>query len=156
MPCPGAFRAEGKKGEWRLMMHPMWPDGGFYVDPGERKLGPAQLGDALTQAVQRRDTAAARDVFDHAFWHKTDFHPDWLHLYLAVSNKDREMVKLLTAYGATWTEDQAKIACANLADRLDNLHGPLHAAGIRTDYTARDLETVDVLTVFEMNSRLLD
>jgi len=136
-------------------MYDLWPYGGYYPDPAERKLGPAELRETLTAAVNKRDGKAARAVFDHAFWHKTTFTPDWFHLYLAVENKDRDMVKLLTTYGATWTEDEAKIACVNLSDKLDNLHGPLHAAGIKTDYTVKDMQTVDVHTLLSMSQRIL-
>ncbi len=136
-------------------MYDIWTYGAYYPDPAERKLGPEELREVLTTAVARKDAATARAVFDHAFWHKTFFKPDWFHLYLAVDNKDREMVKLLTTYGATWTANEAKVACVNLADKLDNLHGPLHAAGIRTDYTLKDLQTVDATTLLSMNQRIL-
>jgi hypothetical protein len=136
-------------------MYDMWFYGAYYPDPSEPKLGPAALREALTTAIARKDGNAARAVFDHAFWHKTPFKPDWFHLYLAADNKDREMVKLLTTYGATWTPNEAKVACVNLAGKLDNLHGPLHAAGIRTDYTLKDLQTVDASTLLSMNQRIL-
>lgn len=137
-------------------MYPMWPDGaGMFIDLTERKLGPAALRDALTRAVSHKDVAAARDLFEHAFWHKTPFKPDWFHLYVAVESENREMVKLLTTYGATWTEDQAKVAKLSLGAKCDAVKGILRGAGIRTDYSDKDLANIEAQTALEMNKYIL-
>lgn len=122
----------------------------------EQKLDAAELSDALTRAILKKDAARARELFDHAFWHQTAFKPDWFHLYQAVERQDRPMVKLLTTYGATWTEDQAKILTVALADKLEGLTGVLHAAGIRTDYTQQDIQHMDILPALQMNKRIID
>lgn len=141
-------------------MHPMYPigpdGGGMFFGLVEQKLNAAELSDALTRAVITQDVNRARALFDHAFWHQTAFKPDWFHLYQAVETQNRPMVKLLTAYGATWTEEQAKILTVALADKLDGLTGVLHAAGIRTDYTQKDLQRMDMLPALHMNKRIID
>lgn len=138
-------------------MYPIGPDGaGMFFGLIEQKLDAAELSDALTRAILKKDTARARELFDHAFWHQTTFKPDWFHLYQAVERQDRPMVKLLTTYGATWTEDQAKILTVALADKLEGLTGILHAAGIRTDYTQQDIQHMDILPALQMNKRIID
>src|SRR5690606_204364 len=138
-------------------MYPIGPDGaGMFFGLIEQKLDAAELSDALTRAILKKDTARARELFDHAFWNKTAFKPDWFHLYQAVETQNRPMVKLLTTYGATWTEEQAKILTVALADKLEGLTGTLHAAGIRTDYTQKDLQRMDVLPALLMNKRIID
>jgi hypothetical protein len=135
----------------------MWPDGaGMFIDLTERKLGPAALRDALTRAISRKDIKTARDLFEHAFWHKTPFKPDWFHLYIAVDSESRDMVKLLTTYGATWTEDQAKAAKLALGAKCDAVKVILHGAGIRTDYSDKDWTSIAPKTLLEINKRILE
>lgn len=128
----------------------------MFIDLTERKLGPAELRDALTRAVSRNDAEEARNLFDHAFWHRTKFKPDWFHLYLAVQNENRDMVKLLTTYGATWTEDQAKVAKLSLGAKCDAFKVLLRGAGIRTDYTEKDLRGIAPQSALHMNKRILE
>lgn len=138
-------------------MYPIGPDGaGMYMHLVQHKMDAAELRDAMTRAVSRNDAAGARSLFDHAFWHKTAFKPDWFHLYIAVQNENRDMVKLLTTYGATWTEDQAKVAKLSLGAKCDAFKVLLRGAGIRTDYTAAELQAVAPESALRMNKRILD
>ena len=138
-------------------MYPIWPDGaGMFFDLSERKLGAAELRDAMTRAVSRNDMDGARSLFDHAFWHKTKFKPDWFHLYIAVQNENRDMVKLLTTHGATWTADQTKIARQSLGDKCNAFKVLLRGAGIRMDDADKDLAAVAPQAALAMNKRILE
>lgn len=128
----------------------------MFIPLTERKLGPAELRDALTRAVSHKDIEAARELFDHAFWHKTPFKPDWFHLYIAVESENRDMVKLLATRGATWTEDQAKVAKLSLGTKCDAVKVILRGAGIRLDYSDTELATVEPQAALAMNRRILE
>jgi len=135
----------------------MWPEGaGMFIHMTERKLGPDELRDALTRAVQRRDIDAARTLFDHAFWHNTAFKPDWFHLYAAVDTENRDMVKLLVARGASWTEDQAKVAKRALGTKCDAVKALLRGAGIRLEDGDAESVAIEPLAALAMNRRVLE
>lgn len=91
----------------------------------------------LADAVVARDLNAARKVFDTAFWEKVEFRPDGFHLLEAVKRGDRQMVSLLTSYGAGWSEDETKTARRATGEaEWKSVEGPLKNAGIRTNYSA--------------------
>jgi hypothetical protein len=68
----------------------------------------ANLTAALNAAIQNKDIDRARWVFDTAFWNKIEITPDWHHLLTAVALKDRQMIRLLAAHGAGWTEEETR------------------------------------------------
>ncbi|MEZ0260168.1 MAG: hypothetical protein ACAH80_04120 [Alphaproteobacteria bacterium] len=135
------------------MHHP-----GFYYyypyDPGPPPPpGPAELSARLLNAILKRDLKAARQVFDTAFWDKVNFTPDFYHLLQAVNAGDRAMVQLVTSYGATWTEAEAKAARLLLKEKIDPVEGVLKAVGIRTQFTPEELAAPDPLVLVRISSR---
>lgn len=134
-------------------MHYMWPyDYGFYAD-SDRPLDAGKWSDALTRAVLRKDADAARGLFDHTFWHNTDFKPDWFHLYLAVQQQDRAMVQLLVTHGAHFDKEQMTIAAAALKEVIAPFKSILAEGGMRLDRV--DTENYDARTAIAMDKRLL-
>lgn len=135
------------------MHHP-----GFYYyypyDPGPPPPpGPAELSTRLLSAILKRDLNAARQVFDTAFWDKIDFKPDFYHLLQAVNTGERAMVQLVTSYGATWTEAEARAARALLKEKIDPVEGVLKAAGIRTQFTPEELAAPDPMVLVRISYR---
>ncbi|MEZ0225597.1 MAG: hypothetical protein ACAH83_13660 [Alphaproteobacteria bacterium] len=98
----------------------------------------------LTDAIMADDVAAARQVFDRAFWDKVQFKPDGYHLLHAVRKGSRDMVKLLTTHGAGWTPDENKIARLLIGqERWSAAEGLLRQCGIRTQFDDAELRGVD-------------
>lgn len=134
-------------------MHYMWPyDGGFY-DLTDRPMRAQEWSDALAQALARKDAAGARRLFDHTFWHGTDFKPDWFHLYIAVQQQDRELVQMMVTYGARWNPQQTAIAAETLKDRIAPFKSILAQGGMRIDAAPR---TIDPIAALEMDRRIMD
>ncbi len=116
----------------------------------------SELSFQLQTAILNRDTAAARKVFDIAFWEKVEFKPDSHHLLQAVLKGDRQMVTLLTSFGAGWTEDEAKLA-RGFIEPADwkTVEGALRNAGIRTQYTPEEIKQADLMVVVRWSHRSL-
>jgi len=135
----------------------MYHPGFFYYypyDPGPPPPpGPAELSSMLLSAILKRDLKAARKVFDTAFWDKIDFKPDFYHLLQAVNTGDRAMVQLVTSYGATWNDAEAKAARLLLKEKIDPIEGVLKAAGIRTQFTPEELATPDPMVLVRISYR---
>lgn len=131
------------------------PPRGDISKPPRPPAGPPQdLSRVLLDAVLRGDADEARRVFDCAFWEKEALKPDGYHLIQAAQRGDRDMVRLLTAYGATWTEDEAKLAKAIVKpDKWQHVEGPLRNAGIRTQFAAQELKTLDLMTAVAWGAR---
>lgn len=111
----------------------------------------------LTDAVMAGDMAAARRVFDRAFWDKVDFKPDGYHLLQAVRRDNRDMAKLLTTHGATWTPDETKIARAIAGEkRWENMESVLRNAGLRTRFTAEELRDLNPVTATDWARRSVE
>jgi hypothetical protein len=134
-------------------MHP----GFFYYypyDPGPPPpKGPADLSFELLSAILKRDLKAARQVFDTAFWEKIPFTPDFYHLLQAVNTGERAMVQLITSYGATWNEAEAKAARLLLKEKIDDVEGVLKAAGIKTQFTPEELAKPDPMVMVKISQR---
>jgi len=139
-----------------MRQFPMWPEGaGMFIYMAERKPAPDELRDALTGAVMRQDISAARALFDQAFWHRIPLKPDWFHLYVAIDRENRDMVKLLSTHGATWTEEQTRVAQHMLGKKCDPFKTLLRGAGIRLADDATDTQALPVQAALEMNQRIL-
>jgi hypothetical protein len=63
---------------------------------------------ALKVAVKNKDAGSARHIFDLAFWNSIELIPDWHNLLVAVSLKDRPMLRLLASHGGGWTEEETR------------------------------------------------
>jgi len=135
------------------MMYPMWPYDGF-IDTTDRALRAGEWSDALTRALWRKDAAAARELFDHTFWHKTDFKPDWFHLYVAVQQGERELVQLMVTHGARWDAAQTAIAAKSFGEKIKPFKYVLAAGGMHID-APFDLAKIDALTAVSMDRRIL-
>jgi len=136
-------------------MHYMWPyDFGFYTGT-DRAMDAREWSDALTRAILRKDGEAARQLFDHTFWHSTDFKPDWFHLYLAVQQQDRAMAQLLVTHGARWSEAQTAIAVHALKDTIKPFTSVLAEGGMRIDRAA-DAQAIDPRVAIAMDKRLME
>lgn len=136
-------------------MHYMWPyDFGFYTGT-DRAMDAREWSDALTRAILRKDGEAARQLFDHTFWHSTDFKPDWFHLYLAVQQQDRAMAQLLVTHGARWSEAQTAIAVHALKDTIKPFTSVLAEGGMRIDRIA-DTQAIDPRVAIAMDKRLME
>ena len=83
-------------------------DAYLYFPPPENPPPPDKMA-RLTEAVLSGNIAAARAVFEEAFWEKKDFRPDGLQLFFAIEREDRAMTELLVAHGACWNDDGLKI-----------------------------------------------
>ena len=57
------------------------------------------LAERLTLAVKTRDIAAARNVFETAFWSGAEPVADWHHLLTAALLQDKPMIRLLATHG---------------------------------------------------------
>lgn len=88
----------------------------------------------LAWAVDRRDLALARDVFDRAFWEKQPLVPDWFHLLGALLHNDKPMVRLLVAHGADWTPRQARCLQEVFAKEWPEFKSTLRGCGLTTDF----------------------
>lgn len=135
------------------MMYPMWPYDGF-IDTTERAMSARDWSDALTRALWRQDGDAVRDLFDHTFWFKTDFKPDWFHLYVAVQQESRELVQLMVTRGARWDAQQTAIAAKSFGDKIKPFKYVLAAGGMHID-APLDKTKIDALTAIAMDRRLL-
>lgn len=136
-------------------MHYMWPyDFGFYTGT-DRAMDAREWSDALTRAILRKDGEAARQLFDHTFWHSTDFKPDWFHLYLAVQQQDRAMAQLLVTHGARWSAAQTAIAVHALKDTIKPFTSVLAEGGMRIDRAA-DAQAIDPRVAIAMDKRLME
>lgn len=135
------------------MMYPMWPYDGF-IDTTDRALNGREWSDALTRALWHKDAAAARELFDHTFWHKTDFKPDWFHLYVAVQQGEREMVQLMVTHGARWDAAQTAVAAKSFGDKIKPFKYVLAAGGMHID-APFDMTQLDALTAVSMDRRIL-
>jgi len=136
-------------------MHYMWPyDFGFYTGT-DRAMDAREWSDALTRAILRKDGEAARQLFDHTFWHSTDFKPDWFHLYLAVQQRDRAMAQLMVTHGARWSEAQTAIAAHALKDAIKPFTSVLAEGGMRIDRIA-DTQAIDPRVAIAMDKRLME
>lgn len=136
-------------------MHYMWPyDFGFYTGT-DRAMDAREWSDALTRAILRKDGEAARQLFDHTFWHSTDFKPDWFHLYLAVQQQDRAMAQLMVTHGARWSEAQTAIAAHALKDAIKPFTSVLAEGGMRIDRIA-DTQAIDPRVAIAMDKRLME
>lgn len=136
-------------------MHYMWPyDFGFYTGT-DRAMDAREWSEALTRAILRKDGEAARQLFDHTFWHSTDFKPDWFHLYLAVQQQDRAMAQLLVTHGARWSAAQTAIAVHALKDTIKPFTSVLAEGGMRIDRAA-DAHAIDPRVAIAMDKRLME
>jgi hypothetical protein len=135
------------------MMYPIWPYDGF-IDTTERAMTARDWSDALTRALWRKDAAAARELFDHTFWFKTDFKPDWFHLYVAVQQESRELVQLMVTHGARWDAQQTAIAARSFGDKIKPFKYVLAGGGMHIDAPV-DKTAIDALTAVAMDRRLL-
>ncbi|MDP2205451.1 MAG: hypothetical protein Q8K65_04025 [Alphaproteobacteria bacterium] len=135
------------------MMYPIWPYDGF-IDTTERAMNAREWSDALTRALWRKDAGAVRDLFDHTFWFKTDFKPDWFHLYVAVQQESRELVQLMVTRGARWDAQQTAIAARSFGDKIKPFKYVLAGGGMYID-AAVDKTKIDALTAVAMDRRLL-
>ncbi|TAL37284.1 MAG: hypothetical protein EPN97_05505 [Alphaproteobacteria bacterium] len=98
----------------------------------------------LMDAVAANDMAAARKVFDRAFWDKSDFRPDGYHLLHAVKRGNRDMAKLLTTHGARWTPEESRIARRMTGpEPWSAVEGVLRQAGMRTQFTEAELRDIN-------------
>jgi hypothetical protein len=101
------------------------------------------LSAALLDAIAAKDLTAARQVFDRAFWDKSDFRPDGYHLLHAVRRGDRDMVKLLTTHGAVWTPEETRTARRMTPpEPWSAVEGVLRQAGMRTQFTDAELRNI--------------
>jgi hypothetical protein len=135
------------------MMYPIWPYDGF-IDTTERAMNAREWSEALTRALWRKDAGAVRDLFDHTFWFKTDFKPDWFHLYVAVQQESRELIQLMVTRGARWDAQQTAIAATSFGDKIKPFKYVLAAGGMHID-APFDKAKIDPLTAVAMDRRML-
>lgn len=101
--------------------------------PPTRAPYPWELSSQLLAAIAARDIDAAQQVFDAAFWNKVSFKPDSYHLLKAAETGERKLVALLTAYGATWTAEETRVARGTVgAEEWKKITSTLKSAGIDT------------------------
>lgn len=122
--------------------------------PGDDKPSREELSRDLLDAVLADDTEKARRVFDSSFWDKAEFKPDSYHLLMAAQKGSRDMVKLLTFYGAKWTDDETKIAKLFIPrEKFAHVEGPLKSAGVRTQFSAQEMKKIDVIAAIGWGRR---
>jgi hypothetical protein len=111
----------------------MYPDPNLYklYMPPEPPTKQSLSAD-LTQAIKQRNADAARKAFDTAFWKKIDLTPNWHHLLCAVALKDVAMVRLLTAHGAQWQENEARALKEIFPDKWPEFSATLRSGGLPT------------------------
>lgn len=126
---------------------PMWQHNRKPTPPPRAVQKPAAneiLSADLMDAVMANDMAAARRVFDRAFWDKAEFKPDGYHLLQAAKRGDRDMVKLLTTHGATWTPEENRVARRmTLPEQWGAIEGVLRQTGLRTQFTEAELRDLN-------------
>lgn len=131
-----------------------WPYdfGGLYYNDN-RPENAAEMSDALSRTILRKDAEGARRLFDHAFWEEISFTPDWFHLYAAVDQGDRDMVKLMVTFGARMNDAQLSVLCHAMPEKTQNLKHVLAEGGMRVD---RAMATpVDAMVALQMDRRIL-
>lgn len=115
-----------------------------------------ELSAQLLEAIAAKDIDAAQQVFDAAFWNKVDFKPDGYHLLKAAETGERKLVALLTAYGATWTAEETRVARGMVgADAWKNITGTLKSAGIDTSQHFNDVAAPAHMTRLRWAQRAL-
>ena len=130
-----------------------WPyDVGLFMYDN-RPENAAELSDAMSRAVLRKDAEAARVLFDHAFWKNIDFQPDWFHLYAAVDQGSRELCKMMVTYGARLDDAQMSVLCHALPEKADAVKHVLAEGGMRVDLAMK--RPVDSLAAIQMDRRIL-
>lgn len=136
---------------------PMWQHNRKPSPPPPPAPAPEVLVAArLTDAVLTGDTAAARRALDEAFWQKLDVRPDGFLLLQAAQRGDRDMVRLLATFGATWTREEAKLARLAVPDESwAKVEGPLRNAGIPTGFSDAELVDVDLFAALDWAKRSL-
>ena len=130
------------------------PDSNPAPSPEGHKPTKEELSRDLLDAVLEDNTEKARRVFDSSFWDKAEFKPDSYHLLMAAQKGSRDMVKLLTFYGAKWTDDETKIAKLFIPkDKFAHVEGPLKSAGVRTQFSAQEMKKIDVIAAIGWGRR---
>lgn len=87
--------------------------------------------DALAALVERGDVAGVREYFDAIFWHNRTERPSWRHLKIALRKEDRPMLRLLSAWGATPSDDDWAGLRASAKEKYPAYVRLLGAAGLR-------------------------
>lgn len=138
----------------------MYPRGSYFYSAEvlvseARKQGEAEArakdpATALHKAIGDGDAKAARDVMDNVFWNKSDFRPDWLHLFHAVMRDDRDMARMLVTWGATFERDEAKTLARLAGDDWKKATCILKGVGLKTEFSAEEIAYTDHLKMVNM------
>lgn len=138
----------------------MFPRGSYFYSADvliaeARKQGEAEArakdpATALHKAIGDGDAKTARAVMDSVFWDKSDFRPDWLHLFHAVMRDDRDMARMLVTWGATFERDEAKTLARLSGDDWKKATNILKGIGLKTEFTATELADTDHLKMVHM------
>ncbi|MCE9506858.1 MAG: hypothetical protein K8R48_00885 [Alphaproteobacteria bacterium] len=127
-----------------------------YFPPDEPPSPPnkADLTATLKAAIQNKDIDRARWVFDTAFWRKIEIVPDWHHLLTAVVMKDRQMIKLLAAHGAGWTEEETRCLKDIFSPHWPEITATLRNAGVQIN-PGDPAQPSDIYTAVSMRLQIL-
>jgi hypothetical protein len=110
----------------------------FYMPPDPPSPpNKASLTAALKLAVRDKNAEAARQIFDMAFWNNIELIPDWHNLLVAVSLKDRPMIRLLASHGAGWTEEETRCLKEIFPAQWPEFTATLRASGLQVPQDAQ-------------------
>jgi hypothetical protein len=112
------------------------------------------LAATLKAAIQSKDIDRARWVFDTAFWNKIEIVPDWHHLLTAAALKDRQMIRLLAAHGAGWTEEETRCLKDIFSPHWPEFTATLRNAGMEIN-PGNPAQPSDIYTAVSMRLRIL-
>lgn len=106
---------------------------GFFPPEPPPPPGLPELKKALKAAVRADDVKETRRVFETAFWHGIELVPDWHDLLVATLCGDKQLLRLLVAHGARWSNDETLSLKEIYAGRWNEITATLRAAGLRVD-----------------------
>lgn len=126
-----------------------------YPAPKPKAANQQTLATALAEAIRTHDIKWARRLFDIAFWNNIPLIPNWHHLLLAASGKDRPMIQLLATHDARLGKTEARCLKELLPRQWPELMTVLRNNGIQVS-TGIDSEPLHMPTLIPMTECLVN